>query len=95
MLVRAGPSKVVHANILWGLMLSMQSSLAQAQSNYHSLAPPSHPMVAASSLASAASSQVPAANALAGEKDYLRLDEAGGFGALARGSYGNIYIALD
>ena len=25
----------------------------------------------------------------------MRLDEAGGLGALARGSYGNIYIALD
>ena len=44
---------------------------------------------------SAASCQVPAANAVAGEKRYRRLDEAGGLGALARGSYGNIYIALD
>ena len=95
MLVRARPSKVVHARILWVLMLSMQSSWALAQSDYHPLAPPSHPMVAASSLASAASSQVPAASAVAGEKRYMRLDEAGGLGALARGSYGNIYIALD
>ena len=38
----------------------------------------------------AGSTQVPA-----GEKRYLRLDESGGLGALARGSFGNIYIALD
>ena len=52
-------------------------------------------MDAASSQVSAASGQVPAANEIAGEKRYLRLDEVGGLGALARGSYGNIYIALD
>ena len=32
---------------------------------------------------------------LAGGKGCLRLDESGGLGALSRGSFGNVYIALD
>ena len=48
-----------------------------------------------SALAAAASSQASAASALAGVQRYARLDEGKGLGALASGSYGRVYVAID
>ena len=50
---------------------------------------------AASSQVAASSNPASSASAVAGEQRYTRVDEGAGLGALARGSYGNIYIAVD
>ena len=73
----------------------MNTASSQASASSGKVPAASNQASATSVKVPAASSQASAANELAGHTRYMRLDEAGGLGALARGSFGAIYIALD